>query len=150
MLSARVADVSLDLTDRISLEQPGRVAVVRATVPAGLTVTLSDDGPAHLLEELFGPDREPIDTYTTSPKVSPTVAGTYTQLVSYPFGPAEARYFASAPGTLSATVDGPGVPYDMGGVPDASTLVRVPITTADQVFSVEVLDSTGELSSASG
>ena len=145
VLSARVADVSLDRTDRISLEQPGRVAVVRTTVPAGLTVTLSDDGPAHLLEELFGPDGEPIDTYTTSPKVSPTVAGTYTQLVSYPFGPAEARYFASAPGTLSATVDGPRVPYDMGGVPDASTLVRVPITTADQVFSVEVLDSAGEL-----
>ncbi|MBD3923497.1 hypothetical protein IEZ26_02600 [Nocardioides cavernae] len=145
VLSARVADVSLDRTDRISLEQPGRVAVVRTTVPAGLTVTLSDDGPAHLLEELFGPDGEPIDTYTTSPKVSPTVAGTYTQLVSYPFGPTGARYFASAPGTLTATVDGPLVTYDLGGVPDASTLVRVPITTAEQVFSVEVLDADGEL-----
>ena len=145
VLSARVADVSLDRTDQISLEQPGRVAVVRTTVPAGLTVTLSDNGPAHLMEELYGPGGQLIETYTTSPQVSPTVAGTYTQLVSYPFGAAEARYFASSPGTLTATVDGPLVSYDMGGVPDASTLVRVPITTAEQMFSVEVLDADGEL-----
>ena len=65
--------------------------------------------------------------------------------MSYPFGPAGRRYFASAPGTLTATVDGPLVSYDLGGVPDASTLVRVPITTAEQVFSVEVLDSAGDL-----
>ena len=84
VLSARVADVSLDRTDLISLEQPGRVAVVRTTVPAGLTVTFSDDGPDHLQEELFAPDGRLIETYTTSPKVSPTVAGTYTQLCPTP------------------------------------------------------------------
>ena len=145
VLSARVADVTLDLTDRISLEQPGRVAVVRTTVPAGLTVTLSDNGPTHLMEELFSPDGQPIDTGASSPTISPTVQGTYTQLVSYSSGPTEARYFASSPGTLTATVDGPLVSNDLGGVPDASTLVRVPITTAEQVFSVEVLDADGEL-----
>jgi hypothetical protein len=121
------------------------VAVVRTTVPEGLSVTFSDDGPAHLDEELFGPDGAPIATYQTSPTVKPTVAGTYTQLVSSPFEPADVRYYASAPGTITAAVDGPRVPYDMGGVPDASTYVRVPITTADQVFSVEVLDAAGDL-----
>lgn len=145
VLSARVADVTLDQPDLVSLEQPGRVAVVRTTVPAGLTVTFSDDGPAHLAEELFGPDGAQIDTYATSPTISPTLAGTYTQLVSSPFEPAQVRYFASAPGTLTAAVDGPAVAYDMAGVPDASTDVRVPIATAEQVFSVEVLDSAGEL-----
>jgi hypothetical protein len=144
VLSARLADVALDDPDRVSLEQPGRVALVRTTVPAGLSVTFSDDGPAHLTEELFGPDGTLIDTYTTSPTISPTLAGTYTQLVSYDYGAAEVDYFASAPGTLLAEVDGPLVAYDMGGIPDASTLVRVPVL-ADQVFSAEVLDSAGEL-----
>ena len=122
VLSARVAEVTLDRTDLVALDQPGRVAVVRTTVPAGLPVTFSDDGPAHLSEELFDPDGRPIDTWSTSPTVSSTVAGTYTQLVSYPFGATEARYFASAPGTVRATIDGPQVPYDMHGIPDASTL----------------------------
>jgi hypothetical protein len=144
VLSARLADVTLDDPDRVSLEQPGRVALVRTTVPAGLSVTFSDDGPAHLTEELFGPDGTLIDTWSTSPTISPTVAGTYTQLVSYDYGTTEADYFASAPGTLLAEVDGPLVAYDMGGIPDASTLVRVPVSEG-QVFSAEVLDSTGEL-----
>ena len=144
VLSARLADVTLDDSDHVSLEQPGRVALVRTTVPAGLSVTFSDDGPTHLTEELFGPDGTLIDTYSTSPTISPTVAGTYTQLVSHDYGTAEADYYASAPGTLLAQVDGPLVAYDMQGVPDASTLVRVPVA-AGQVFSVEVFDSTGEL-----
>jgi hypothetical protein len=144
VLAARLADVTLDESDRVSLEQPGRVALVRTTVPAGLSVTFSDDGPAHLTEELFGPDGTLIDTYSTSPTISPTVAGTYTQLVSYDYGTTEVDYFASAPGTLVAEVDGPLVAYDMKGVPDASTLVRVPVV-ADQVFSAEVLDAAGEL-----
>jgi len=144
VLAAHMTSMTLDgEPGHVSLDRPGRVAVATATVPDGQQIRLSDTGPDHLDEELFGPDGARIQTYNSSPDIKPSVAGTYSQLVSYPWGNAEVDYYASTPVIYDVEV-GSSVRLDQGVAPDRLALVRIPVTTG-QLFSFELLDEAGTL-----
>ena len=145
VLAAHEATPAVDgAPGHVSLDRPGRVGVVTVTVPAGLRMRLSDTASAYLDEETFGPDGALVETGSTSPVIDPTVAGTYTQLVSYD-GTAEVDYYASTPATYDVA-EGSTVPFDQGPAPDREARLRIPVTSG-QLFSVEVLDDSGKLCS---
>jgi hypothetical protein len=126
----------------LSFDRPGRVGVVRVTVPEGTTMGLTNTKPfTHplLQEERFGPDGQLLDTFSSI--VDPTAAGTYTQLMSMD-GTAEVDFYAWTPKTYDAAV-GSTVAFDQGPAPHRRALVRIPVT-AGQLFSLEVLDDAGD------
>ncbi len=127
----------------LSLDRPGQVGVVKVTVPADVRLNFSHKTQPqylHMDAELFRPDGRRIDEIYSG-EVYPTVAGTYTELVSVD-GTAEIDIYASTPASYDAEVGGAAVPYDQGAAPYRQALVKVPVT-AGQLFSFEVLDDAG-------
>lgn len=128
----------------LSLDRPGRVGWVSATVPAGLHVDFlhtAEPRDVYRETEYFHPDGSPFRVHSHDRNIEPTEAGTYTALVSVVDVTAEFDFYALTPATYDAEV-GSTVPFDQGPAPGRQARVRIPVT-AGQVFGFEVLDETG-------
>lgn len=129
----------------LSLDRPGRVGVVEVTASGEADVRISDQEPSSMEEELFGPDGQLIETYSTVADILAPAAGTYRQLVSHRYRPVEVDYYASTPLQYVAN-PGMTTPYDNGDVPGRRVQVTVPVQTGD-LFSFESLDDEGDFCS---
>ena len=146
----RVVNLNDTEAEPVALDTPGRIAVLRTTVPTGVDLVLSTDtGNEPLDRILIAPDGSRQDFDSQSPFITVRNAqeGEYVLLASAPNAdshPLTASFFASTPVEYNTSTDATPLAFDLGSIPHRNGSVSFPVN-ADHLVSLEIRNPDGSL-----